>query len=85
MDKLKSEFVAHFVVGLLLLILFIGQTYIFFEVNLCKWLAPFEEYDTVYQHVRAALEKQWGNMLIWPFLVLAWWIGGLIRIKKSKH
>jgi len=85
MNKLKSELVAHITVGLLLLIFFIGKTYIFFEINLCKWLAPFTEYESIYEHVRAALVQEWSNMLIWPFVFLMWWIGGLIRIKRTRH
>lgn len=65
--------------------LFVGKTSIFFEMKLFMWLAPFKEYESSYEYVHRALVQEWSNMLIWPFVILMWWIAELIRIKRGKN
>ena len=79
-----SEYFFHAIVALMLLVIFIGQSYLMVQHRFSALVAPFESHPEILTHIEEGLWGVWASMLIWPALLFMVLVLDLIRIKKSE-
>jgi hypothetical protein len=82
--KLFSEKNSRIIFGVMCLILFSGQTYLFVTKTFFEFLRPFAEHPEIHSYVREALWDVWSKMLIWPVLLFIVVFTDVIRLRKGK-
>ena len=84
MNKLSSAKNAYMIMGVMCLVLFAGQSYIFVTKTFCRFLRPFAEHPEIHSYVQDALWDVWLRMLIWPALFFVLLTADLHNMKKDK-
>lgn len=82
MNKFFSIENSHVIFGVLCLILFSVQSYLFVTKNFNDVLMPFAEHPQILSFVQAALWGVWLKMLIWPILLFLVLVLTIFRMKK---
>jgi hypothetical protein len=82
MRKLVTSANIQIVVGLMLFIYFVAQSYSFLNSRFIQIAKPFSENKNVYDFVYAALRELWLVMLIWSIMFFMILIFKIIELKK---
>ena len=69
--------------GVMCLVLFAGQSYLFVTKTFCRFLKPFAEHPELHSYIHDALWDVWSRMLIWPFLLFTWLVAEVIKNWKG--
>lgn len=85
MSKSISRINSHLIFGVISLILFSGQTYIFITMTFQNILKPFAELPQIHSFVQEAIWDVWLRMLIWPILLFVLLLATIIRMKISRE